>query len=98
MTDQVELATGLATSVQQGPDGQPWVSLHIQTALLQCAWMMPPDSADGLADSLPLLLREVAEKARQSAKLQSGIVTAHTMQEATFADRVNTILKGNNTP
>lgn len=90
-----ELASGIATSVQQGPDGKAWGVLHIQTPLLQCSWFLPVDAITALAAQLPAFLTELAEKVQmEHAKTNNGLVLSATMDDAKTAQAVNDLLKG----
>lgn len=56
---------GVAVSVQPGPDGTPWVALHLSAGTSTYVVCVNPDGADMLAEQLPGGLRDAARKARK---------------------------------
>lgn len=90
-----DLTAGIATSVQAGPDGQPWGVLHIQTPLLQSSWFLPPTAIETLSIQLPGFLEELLEKVQEARKkTTNGLVVSGSMDDAKMIDSVNRRLKG----
>lgn len=67
----------LQLSIAKGLDGKHWVALGIQVSgISNFSFMLPPDTADAIAESLPKGLTNAAKEAR---RLDTGLTIAATL-------------------
>ena len=54
----------VAVTTQEGPDGKEMVSIHLGTLAMSCAFVIPADQADQVADGLAEQIKMQGRNAR----------------------------------
>lgn len=54
----------IAVTTQEGPDGKEMVSIHLGTLAMSCAFVIPAEAADNVADGLSEQIKTQGRNAR----------------------------------